>query len=182
MTQPSLADCTINYPTKSPANEWRGSPLSAREHRHNRPTSFPPAGEINLQARQARGANRREDSKESRVDFKGGTNLAMKVPSGQWEETVAFYRDVLGLTVEHETDGSLIAFAFGAMSLWLHRTEELAQAEIWLEVTTDDAKGAERHLTESGINRCNYPGTIRPDFGGFWVMSPTGNVHLVCRD
>ena len=182
MTQMSLAHCIQKPSTKSSRKPWHSNRFPAPEHGHDRVTSFPPAGDDNLQARRARGSNGREGPKETRVGFTGGTNLAMKVPSNQWEETVAFYRDALGMTVEHEKEGSLIAFEFGSMKLWLDRTEELAQAEIWLEVTTDDAGMAERHLSESGIDRCNYPGKIQPDFEGFWVTSPTGNVHLVYRD
>lgn len=29
--------------------------------------------------------------------FSGGRNIAMKVPPHVWEETVTFYRDILGL-------------------------------------------------------------------------------------
>jgi hypothetical protein len=29
--------------------------------------------------------------------IKGGINIAMKVPPHQYEETIAFYRDVIGL-------------------------------------------------------------------------------------
>ncbi len=31
------------------------------------------------------------------VEIKGGINIAMKVPSHQYEAVVAFYRDVVGL-------------------------------------------------------------------------------------
>ena len=32
-------------------------------------------------------------------EFTGGRNIAMKVPPHLWEETVAFYRDLLGMRV-----------------------------------------------------------------------------------
>jgi len=182
MTRPSLADCIQKGRTKTSGNLQCGSRLTALDHGHNGVTSSPPAPTNQLQDRKARGSNGRENPDETRVGFKGGTNLAMKVPSNQWEETVAFYRDALGMTAEIVKEGALVAFEFGSMTLWLDRTEKLAQAEIWLEVATGDAGEAERHLNGLGINRCNFPGKIGPDFDGFWVTSPTGNVHLVYGD
>lgn len=167
MTRPSLADCIQNGLTKSSAKPRCGTRISVPEHGDNGVASFPSAP---------------SNVDETRVGFKGGTNLAIKVPSNQWEETVAFYRDALGMTAEIVKEGALVAFEFGSMTLWLDRTEKMAQAEIWLEVATEDAGEAERHLNGLGINRCSFPGKIGPDFDGFWVTSPTGNVHLVYGD
>ena len=69
--------------------------------------------------------------------IRGGPNIAMKVPPHRYEATVAFYRDVLALPIAVERDGS-IAFTFGAVRLWIDRVECLSQAELWLELTTDD--------------------------------------------
>ncbi|MCP2332161.1 hypothetical protein G443_002431 [Actinoalloteichus cyanogriseus DSM 43889] len=34
--------------------------------------------------------------------FRGGPNIAMKLPAARFDDTVAFYRDVLGLHVTEE--------------------------------------------------------------------------------
>lgn len=47
----------------------------------------------------------------SQAKFQGGANVAMKLPIRVYEETLAFYRNTLGLTVEYEDDdGACIAF------------------------------------------------------------------------
>ncbi|MFZ0242986.1 MAG: hypothetical protein WAL90_15185 [Desulfobacterales bacterium] len=72
-----------------------------------------------------------------KAKFTGGRNIAMKVPPHQFEETVRFYRDVLGLE-ERSREKSSVCFAFGSNRLWIDRTPSFSQAEIWLEVVTDD--------------------------------------------
>ncbi|MFC7639824.1 VOC family protein [Streptosporangium lutulentum] len=37
-----------------------------------------------------------------RPTFQGGRNIAMKLPKAQFDRTVAFYRDVLGMEVTEE--------------------------------------------------------------------------------
>lgn len=49
-----------------------------------------------------------------------GKNIAIKTPEHRWEETVAFYRDRVGLTVSRELENST-GFAFGALTLWIDR-------------------------------------------------------------
>ena len=63
----------------------------------------------------------------------------MKVPPHQHEAVVRFYRDVLGLEqLEHEALG----FKFGSDQLWIDRVPSMSQAELWLEVVTEDTKAA----------------------------------------
>lgn len=50
---------------------------------------------------------------EATPSFAGGRNIAMKVPPHQWEATVTFYRDVLGLKLL-ENHLSNIGFEFGS--------------------------------------------------------------------
>lgn len=68
--------------------------------------------------------------------FSGGRNIAMKVPPHVWEETVTFYRDILGLR-QIDTHLPEVVFAFGANQLWIDKVDGLSQAELWLEITTD---------------------------------------------
>lgn len=111
-------------------------------------------------------------------NFSGGRNIALKVPPHQYDSTVRFYRDVLGLPpVEgHEP---AIGFVFGACQLWIDRAPAMSQAELWLEVVTDDKEQAARHLEQAGIVRSDEIEPLGPDFRGFWVSSPSSIIHLV---
>lgn len=76
--------------------------------------------------------------------FAGGRNIAMKVPPHVWDTTVQFYRDVIGLRVLERapTLPPSVGFEFGSNQLWVDRVDGLSQAEIWLELSTDDLQGA----------------------------------------
>jgi hypothetical protein len=72
------------------------------------------------------------------AEFTQGRNIAMKVPGHEYDETAAFYRDVLGLRQVVEPASSSTESArcdFGEKAL------SLSQAEIWLEVCTSDVDG-----------------------------------------
>lgn len=61
-----------------------------------------------------------------------GKNIAIKVPLHKYEETVAFYRDKVGLKVAKELTNS-VGFAFGNMTLWIDRVEKQSQVDVWLD-------------------------------------------------
>ena len=42
----------------------------------------------------------------SDLNFRGGRNIAMKLPPHQYEAMITFYRDTLGLAVEQTSDNS----------------------------------------------------------------------------
>lgn len=115
-----------------------------------------------------------------RPAFRGGRNIAMKVPPHQWEATVAFHGEVLGLE-RLETEGRSALFRFGSMQLWIDRCPGLSQAEVWLEVQTDDLPGAATHLAASGVVRCDDIEPLPADFQGFWIANPAGIIHLVAH-
>ena len=74
-----------------------------------------------------------------------GKNIAVKVPRYRWEDTVAFYRDRVGLKpirVQLET----VAFEFGEMILWIDKVEHQSQTDVWFELLTDDPDDALRAL------------------------------------
>ena len=114
----------------------------------------------------------------SRPTFRGGPNVALKVPPSEYDATVRLYRDVLRLEVVMDTPPSL-AFAFGPMTLWIDRVAQLAQPELWLEVQTDDTDRAARHLADHGLPRRDEIEPLPPDLDGFWVAGPGGIIHLV---
>jgi catechol 2,3-dioxygenase-like lactoylglutathione lyase family enzyme len=122
------------------------------------------------------------DSSE-RPSYKGGRNIAIKVPPHEWEKTAAFYRDILGLPVIETNLPSAtptVVFQFGNNQLWVDRVETLSQAEIWLEVNTSDITASAQHLQQAGVVRRDE---IEPlDFEAFWVSSPAGIIHLISSD
>ncbi|MBI9115603.1 VOC family protein [Sanguibacter suaedae] len=115
------------------------------------------------------------------LTFEGGRNIAMKVPPHVWEETVAFYRDTLGMRqVENpfESGPESVGFEFGANTLWIDKVPGVSQAELWLEVTTADTAAAADHLRAAGVTRCDE---IEPlgTTSAYWITSPASIVHLV---
>lgn len=105
----------------------------------------------------------------------------MKVPPHQYEATIQFYRDVLGLK-EITKHAPSIGFEFGQNNLWIDSVSSISQAEIWLEVVTNDLEGASAQLEEAGVVRCDYIEPLPHGFQGFWVSSPASIIHLVCKD
>lgn len=110
--------------------------------------------------------------------FRGGRNIALKIPAHQWDATVAFYRDVLRLPERPDIAPDL-AFVFGDSCLWLDRVPQLGQAEVWLQVETDDIDAADRHLAAAGAPRCDGIEALPEGAAAFWVSTPAGVVHLV---
>ncbi len=108
----------------------------------------------------------------------GGRNIAMKVPPHQFDQTVRFYRDVIGLEPLAEHLPSIV-FQFGPGLLWIDNIPTLSQAEIWLELRTGDTKAAGKHLESANVVRCDAIETLPEGFDGFWIVNPAGIVHLV---
>lgn len=116
-----------------------------------------------------------------RPGFHGGSNIALKVPPHRWEQTVAFYRDILGLAEianPYTAGPPSVGFAFGANRLWIDRVPTLSQAELWLELTTTDITAAAEHLAAAGVTRCDEIESLG-DTSAFWIAGPAGIVHLV---
>lgn len=106
-----------------------------------------------------------------------GRNIAIKVPAYRWHETVAFYRDRVGLTVRSTSESS-VAFAFGPMVLWVDRVPTQSQVDVWLELLADDPDAA--------LNAIHAPkrDELEPLNGvvGHWISDPAGTVFLLCRE
>src|SRR5688572_23103506 len=110
--------------------------------------------------------------------IEGGINIAMKVPVHQYDATVAFYRDTLGLEPFTEKPGN-IGFIHGPNRLWIDRVEAYTQAEIWLELFTPDFGRAADMLRDSGVVRNDAIEALGEGFRGGWFFNPAGIVHLV---
>jgi catechol 2,3-dioxygenase-like lactoylglutathione lyase family enzyme len=110
--------------------------------------------------------------------FEPGRNIAMKLPERLYDETLAFYRDILGLRiVEERDDGALVDF--GAVRLHLDRVQHQSQTDLWLEVVTDDVDAAAKFLDRNGVTRCDEVEKLPDGFQGYWIASPSGTIHLV---
>lgn len=112
--------------------------------------------------------------------FSGGRNMAMKLPAHQFDATLRFYRDTLGLPVTMMADGTPVV-EYGSIRLWLDRSEKVSQAELWLEIVAKDAGEAKTVLAEADVVRCDRIEPLPSGFRGFWVMSPANVVHLVAE-
>lgn len=115
---------------------------------------------------------------ESNTNFRGGKNIAIKVPPNQWQSTVDFYRNVAALPVVSDSAKS-VAFSFGSNTLHIDRCEQLSQAEIWLELISNDVENARVYLEDAGVSRCDAIEELPDGFNGFWISSPASIVHLV---
>lgn len=118
---------------------------------------------------------------KAKVKFTGGRNIAMKVPPHLYEPTVQFYRDVLGLKLIENHPPS-IGFEFGSNQLWIDREPGLSQAEIWLEMITNDVAAAAELLESADVVRCDEIEQLPEGFQAFWIASPASIIHLVCDD
>ena len=58
--------------------------------------------------------------------FTPGRNMAMKVPPHQVDDTIRFYRDVLGLA-DAGVDGDSVGFHFGDKVLWIDASRRRAK-------------------------------------------------------
>ena len=109
--------------------------------------------------------------------IKPGRNIAIKVPSHRWHDTVAFYRDGAGLRLLRD-DGTSMAFEFGSMVLWIDKVDTQSQVDVWLELFADDPDAA--------LDRLGSPQRdgLEPLDGvdGHWTSDPAGTVLLVRKE
>jgi catechol 2,3-dioxygenase-like lactoylglutathione lyase family enzyme len=113
-----------------------------------------------------------------RAKLYGGINIAMKVPPHQYEATLAFYRDVIGLKPV-EGKSPALGFELGPNRLWIDEAPGMSQAEVWLELFSDDFPSAASHLAEAGVVRCDAIEPMPEGFRGGWITNPANIVHMV---
>lgn len=106
--------------------------------------------------------------------IKPGSNIALKVPLYKWDETVAFYRDKVGLEVVKRTDDA-VAFQFGEIVLWIDRVVRQSQVDVWLELRANDATEALDHLGSPQRDELEPLGDVK----GHWTSDPAGVVLLI---
>lgn len=115
-------------------------------------------------------------------DFIGGTNIALKIPKYKYEDTVRYYRDILGLQVKEETiDNPTVSrthsVVFGPNTLWLDCVDNYTHPEIWLEVNTSDVPGATDYLAQNGVTTKDEFEKIPAD--KHWITDPAGTVMIL---
>ena len=108
----------------------------------------------------------------------GGINIAMKVPPHQYQATITFYRDVVGL--KPFTDKApAIGFELGPNRLWIDEAPTLSQAEVWLELFTDDFSAPGDHFAKAGVVRCDAIEPLGEGFSGGWITNPANIIHML---
>jgi len=118
-----------------------------------------------------------------KINFEGGFNIAMKIPPEKYNETVAFYRDILLFDVEevpidHPTVLATHRLIFGPNILWLECVKELPHQQIWLEMTTDDVDSSTRYLQTNEVLIADDLEKIDTN-NMHWIKDPAGSVLLL---
>jgi|GEM_PF-66519 len=114
--------------------------------------------------------------------IKPGRNIALKVPPSEFERTIAFYRDVLGLRELGTSKDGAVGFDFEGKDIWLDRVPSISQAEVWLELRTDNLNAAAEYFSTQDIVRCDEIEELPDGFRGFWIKNPASLVHLVSEE
>jgi len=117
-----------------------------------------------------------------RPEFSPGKNIAIKTPSHEFDKTVHFYKDILGLEhkqAESPDEFESVVFQFGDKNLWVDKISGISQAEIWLEIETENVVDAQKYLVDNGCSIRNELEPLPTSLNGFWLSSPSNIVHLV---
>ena len=114
--------------------------------------------------------------------FRGGPNIAIKIPKSKYEATVSFYRDILRLEVEekpidHPTVSRTHEVKFGSNIVWLDCVDNYTHSETWLELTTPDVQHATEHLKNKGVETCDELEKLPEN--SHWIMDPAGTVLIL---
>jgi len=115
-------------------------------------------------------------------NFEPGSNIAIRVPVYQYNRTVMFYKEVLGLTaldIAYPDQYESIAFEFGGQNLWIDSAAGLSQSETWLEMKTDNVIQAAEYFNERRVMRRDDIEAPLKDINGFWISNPASIIHLI---
>ncbi len=118
-------------------------------------------------------------------EFSGGINIAIKIPKSKYDQSVAFYRDVLKLKVEEKpisnpTVSQTHSVVFGPNTVWLDCVDNYTHSEVWLELKTSNVESATTFLATKGILPCDEIEEIPKDM--HWIMDPAGTVFILSKD
>lgn len=116
--------------------------------------------------------------------FHGGVNIAIKIPKSKYQQTVDFYKNILGLNViekpiENPTVSRTHEVIFGQNTVWLDCVDNYTHSEVWLELRTPDVDKATEYLKSKGVETCDELEEIPKDM--HWIMDPAGTVFIVSK-
>ena len=116
--------------------------------------------------------------------FGGGANIALKIPKAFFLDTIAFYKDVLGLDVQEHTPWSDSKQAsyfcqFGPITIWFDQVDAFSKCDTWLEISADNMDSALKHFSENNVPVRNELEVLPKDMKGCWISDPAGNILLV---
>lgn len=114
--------------------------------------------------------------------FEGGVNIAIKIPKSKYNQTVAFYRDILKLEVEEKpinnpTVSRTHQVKFGQNLVWLDCVDNYTHSETWLELNTENVGYATKYLQSKGVETCDELEQVPEDM--HWITDPAGTVFIV---
>lgn len=114
--------------------------------------------------------------------FEGGVNIALKIPKSKYEQTVAFYRNILKLDVEerqidHPTVSKTHRVKFGNNIMWLDCVDNYTHSETWLELNVPDVDRATQHLQASGVATRDELEQLPENM--HWIQDPAGTVFII---
>ena len=116
--------------------------------------------------------------------FEGGLNIAVKIPKHKYEESIAFYRDILKLEVTEKpitnpTISRTHRVKFGNNIMWLDCVDNYTHSETWLELNVEDVEKATDYLVSKGIKPCDDFEELPENM--HWITDPAGTVFIVKR-
>jgi len=111
--------------------------------------------------------------------FEAGVNIAIKIPKSKYEETVAFYKDILKFDVqekpiENPTVSRTHKVKFGQNIIWLDCVDNYTHSETWLQLTTENVQEATNYLLSKGVDTCDEIEELPQDM--HWITDPAGTV------
>lgn len=114
--------------------------------------------------------------------FRGGSNIALKIPKSKYDKTLSFYRDILKFEIEEvEIDNPTVSkthkLKFGSSILWLDCVDNYTHSETWLELETPNIHKAMDYLNKNDVHPCDELEQI-PD-NKHWIMDPSGTVFII---
>ncbi|WP_114748258.1 VOC family protein [Pleomorphovibrio marinus] len=117
--------------------------------------------------------------------FRGGLNIAVKIPKAKYQATLQFYGETLGLELEerpisHPEITRTHRVVFGPNILWLDCVPTKTHSETWLELRTEEMGLAEAYLHENGVRFCDEIEDIPK--GMHWLTDPAGTVFILCEN
>lgn len=111
--------------------------------------------------------------------FEAGINIAIKIPKGKYDQTVAFYRDILKLSVQEKpiqnpTVSKTHEVKFGNNIIWLDCVDNYTHSETWLQLTVPNVEEATTYLKSNGVETCDELEELPENM--HWIMDPAGTV------